>query len=110
MNDIELSSVHRDPWHNFPALKALMRERTDWDTNKPMVCIDISHCVEKSKTPCEPKGRISVSPKDVAAGEVFDTFNDLWNEVDSPLILKKEQLAQAYWDSKVPNVLNQTWE
>jgi hypothetical protein len=110
MNDIELSSVRRDPWHNFPALKALMRHRVDWDTNKPMVRIDVSHCVEKSKLPCELKGRISISPKDVSSGEVFDTFHDLWKEEGSPLIIKKEQLAQAYWDTKVPNILDQTWE
>lgn len=32
MNDIEYSSVHRDPWKNFPTLKSILRDRVDWNS------------------------------------------------------------------------------
>ena len=114
--DIELSSASdRDPWHEFPALKALMGNRIDWDSNKPMVDINVTHCVEKvdknSKLPrCKDKGHIGISPNDVTNGNVYDIFHDLWKEADEPLPKKKQQYSESYLESNVPNILDHTWE
>ena len=114
MQDIELSSASdRDPWYHFPALKALMKDRIDWDTNKPMVEVNVSHCVEKAGKklpPCQSKGHIRVSPNDVTTGRMYDIFHNFWKEDGDPLLEKKQQYAEAYLESKVPNILNHTWE
>jgi hypothetical protein len=110
MTDIELSSVNRDPWENFPALKALMRDRIDWDTGKPMIDIEIDHCHGKGNKECERKDVLKVGPKNVENGEIFNLFNELWKEEGDPLIVKREQLEQSFIYSKVANILNQTWE
>ena len=110
MNDIELSSVTRDPWKDFPALRALLLERVDWDTGKPMISIDREKCFPKLKPPCTTKERIFIGPKDVQSGEVFDQFTNLWKEENEPLRIKKEQLQRSFWETKVPNTLNRTWE
>lgn len=111
MNDIELSSVSRDPWKNFPALKKLMRDRIDWDTGKPMVNIEIDHCQgEGNKKSCKQKDVIKVGPKHVEKGEIFNIFSELWPEKGDPLIVKREQLEQSFFNRKVVNILNQTWE
>ena len=116
MKDIELSSASdRDPWQNFPALKALMRDRIDWDTNKPMVGVNVSHCVDKVEKnsklpPCQSKGRISISPNDVTTGNIYDIFHNFWKEDGAPLLEKKQQYSESYLESRVPNILNHTWE
>ena len=53
---------------------------------------------------------IEISAKDVQDASVFQTFTDLWKEEGQPLIIKKEQLEEAYVNSKVRNILNHTWE
>jgi len=110
--DIEYSSVNRDPWTNFPTLKALMRDRIDWTTGKPMIDIEISHCNSTNKNSCSEstEDRIGIHAKDVQDGGIFQTFTDLWKEDGKPLIVKKEQLEDSYVNSKVLNILNQTWD
>jgi hypothetical protein len=110
MNDIELSSVSRDPWKNFPALKSLMRDRLDWDSGKPMIDIEIEHCHGKGKTACEQKDVVHIGPKDVETANIFNIFSELWKEKGDPLIVKREQLEQSFFSRKVANILNQTWE
>lgn len=110
-NDIEYSSVNRDPWANFTALKAIMRDRIDWTTGKPMIDIEISHCDSTNKNSCKNTGNpIRLQGKDVHDGSIFQTFTDIWKEDGKPLIIKKEQLEDAYINSKVLNILNNTWE
>mmetsp|Transcript_25978 Transcript_25978/g.60989 ORF Transcript_25978/g.60989 Transcript_25978/m.60989 type:complete len:1005 (+) Transcript_25978:242-3256(+) len=110
-NDIEYSAVNRDPWKDFPALRALMRDRIDWSTGKPMIDIEMSHCNSTNKNSCEITGdRIELNAKDVQDGSIFETFTDLWKEEGKPLIVKKEQLENSYMRPKVPNILNQTWD
>lgn len=103
--------MNRDPWKHFPALKALMRDRIDWTTGKPMIDIEISHCSSTNKNSCESTGeKIEIGAKDVHDGNIFQIFNDLWKEDGRPLIVKKEQLEDSYMNSKVLNILNHTWE
>jgi hypothetical protein len=109
MNDIELSSVTRDPWKDFPALRSLLRDRVDWDSQRPMISVDVDQCQAKNKPPCIRTERIAVGPKQVQSGEVFDIFSDLWKEENKPLIVKREQLQQSFWATKVNNILNRTW-
>ena len=108
--DIELSSVDRDSWKHFPALKKILKDRIDWDTGKPMVEIEIEQCQDKPKGACELIMSVPISPKDAETGEVFNIFNELWREEGEPLIVKREQLEQAFWHAKFGNLLNQTWE
>jgi hypothetical protein len=110
-NDIEYSSVDRDPWKNFPTLKALVRDRVDWTTGKPMINIEVSHCDSTNENSCESMGdRIEIRPKDVHDGNIFQIFADHWKEEGEPLLVKKKQLEDSYMNSKVPNILNHTWE
>jgi hypothetical protein len=119
MNDIEYSSVHRDPWKNFPALKAILRDRMDWDTNKPMIDIQVELCQKKDsggsnkgngKKSCIEKETVKFGPKDVENGHIFDVFDSLWKEEGNPLIIKREQLEESFINTKVKNMLNTTWE
>ena len=111
MNDIEYSSAHRDPWKNFPALKSLLRDRTDWDTGKPMVDIKVELCSKESgKKDCVEKETLRFGPKDVESGSIFNVFNSLWKEEGDPLIIKREQLEESFMNTKVKNMLNTTWE
>lgn len=133
MNDIEFSSIHGDPWKEFPALQAIMRDRIDWNSGKPMISIDIEHCKPqnseksndinnngpnkrgsssktKDKFTCEVSDRIEFGAHDVQDAGIFLQFARLWKEPMEPLIIKKEQLEQSFFNSNVNNVLNRTWE
>jgi hypothetical protein len=127
MNDIEFSSAHRYPWKDFPALKAIMRDRVDWNTGKPMINIDIEHCSPqnpektnpnssnpnkrgKDKFTCEVADRLEFDAKHVQDASIFHHFSRLWKEEKEPLITKKEQLEESFFNSNVNNVLNRTWE
>jgi len=109
--DIEYSAGDRDPWKHFPLLKALLRDRVDWTTGKPMIDIEISHCNTTNRNSCEITGdRIKIGPKDVQEASIFQTFTDLWKEDGKPLIVKKEQLEDSFLNSNVRNILNHTWD
>jgi hypothetical protein len=115
MNDIELHS-EGDAWKNHSALKALMRDRIDWDTGKPMIAIELEKCfppkedAKRSKVICQIADRIAIRPKHVEDASMFDTFGEHWKEEGEPLQIKKEQLVQSYQNSSVLNILNHTWE
>jgi len=110
-NDIEYSSVNRDPWKHFSTLKALMRDRIDWTTGKPMINIEVSYCNNTNKNSCESTGdQVEINAKNVQDGSIFETFNELWKEDGTPLLIKKDQLEDSYINSKVLNILNHTWE
>jgi hypothetical protein len=110
MNDIEMSTKLRDPWKDFPTLKGLLRERVDWDSGKSMIDIEIEHCQAKNKPPCIRKERLHFGPKDVHTGDIFTAFSEIWKEENDPLIVKRDQLYESFMSTKVPNVLNSTWE
>lgn len=109
-SDIDLSSASRDPWQNFPALKAFMKDRVDWNSGKPMIDVEIEHCQGKGKNRCQQKELLQISPKEVEQGKVFDIFNEMWPEEGGPLLVKKDQLQQSFWSKGQPNILNHTWE
>ena len=51
-----------------------------------------------------------VGPKDAESGKVFNIFSNLWKEEGDPLIVKREQLEQSFFNTNVANILNKTWE
>jgi hypothetical protein len=114
--DIEQHSLHEDPWMNFPSLKALLRDRIDWDIGKPMIDIEIEHCYpsgtggNKNKAICKIADRVSLGAKQVEDASIFSTFHSLWEEQGAPLMVKREQLEESFLNSTAWNVLNHTWE
>jgi hypothetical protein len=109
-SDIDLSTASRDSWKNFPALKAFMKDRVDWNIGKPIIDVEIDHCQGKGKNRCEQKELLHITPKDVETGKVFDVFNAMWPEEGDPLLVKKDQLQHSFWSQGLPNILNHTWE
>eukprot|EP00536_Pseudo-nitzschia_multiseries_P009928 jgi/Psemu1/258595/estExt_Genewise1Plus.C_2890036 len=109
--DIEYSSGNRDRWKDFPGLKALVRDRIDWTTGKPMIDIEISHCNNAKKESCKATGDVvEIGADDVQDASIFDIFTDLWKEDGKPLIVKKEQYIDSWVHSNVRNILNHTWD
>ena len=100
----------KDPWRNYPALKALLKDRVDWDTDFTPISVDFEECDKSKKPPCEIKLNELFSPKDVQSGEIFDRFSEIWKEDGSPLITKREQLQKSWWEHDFPNLLNSTWD
>ena len=110
LNVVETGAFGDDPWRNFPALKSLMKERIDWDTDFPMIEIKVEECKQKGRQPCVLNTTTQITPRDSETGHVFDIFNGVWKEENQPLITKREQMEEAFWRTKVPNILNHTWE
>lgn len=115
MVDIELLADQKNntslsPWKNFPALKRLLRDRFDWDSNLPMIRVVQEACNETEKRPCSSNTTIDLGPKDVETGNLFTKLNSIWKEEGEPLIVKREQLRESFWDTDVINILNKTWE
>lgn len=110
--DIERSSPGTDPWKDFPALRALLRDRIDWNSSKPMIDIEMEVCKRKGKgkETCVETDRIKLGAKDAESGRIFDIFDDLWKEETKPLIIKREQLEESFFNTNVANMLNHTWE
>ena len=109
--EIDASKTLKDPWENFPALKALMINRVDWNTDFPMVGAVQEYCEVKEKSPCLRNRTFELGPMDVQNGNIFDVFDRIWREDGHPLKVKKEQLAESFWsNAKIPNMLNSTWE
>jgi hypothetical protein len=115
MRDIELHSSG-DVWKDFPALKALLRDRIDWDTGKPMISIELEKCSapndenRKKKLNCQVAEQIKLGPKQIEDASIFDVFSHHWQEEDMPLMVKKEQLIDSFANSSVLSILNHTWE
>ena len=101
---------HYDPWYRHPTLKRLLLDRIDWDTDLPMISITRESCEVKERAPCSKNFTTTVGPRDVQSGQVFTTFSETWNEEGDPMRVKREQLRESFWDTSVPNILNQTWE
>ena len=97
-------------WDNFPALKSLLWDRKDWDSDFPMIEAIVEECEPKEKSPCKNHTRHVLGPRDVETGEVFTKLNEIWKEKDSPLLTKREQLRNSFWDTELINVLNTTWD
>lgn len=117
MSDIEFTGGNdRDPWKDFPALKSLLRDRIDWTTDKPMINVEIEHCpLQKSQSngrrnACNHTTTLEFGAESVQDRSLFTKFNELWEEHGSPLLLKKEQLEESFFNTNVPNILNRTWE
>lgn len=111
MNEIENSPrPGNDPWANFPVLKNLLKDRVDWDSSFPMVSIVTETCQVKEKSPCATRATTNLGPRAAGNGELFTTFSRIWKEAGEPLVIKREQLEQSWWNTNVPNILNKTWE
>jgi len=106
----EKATEYRDPWTNFRALKALLHSRSDWDSDFPMIQVIREYCEENEKPPCAKNSTLDLGPKDAQTGKIFTTLSEVWKEKDEPLVVKREQLRESFWDTKVPNILNRTWE
>ena len=103
-------SKSRDPWRNYPALKALLKDRVDWDTDFEPISVIHEECDSAEKPPCHTKEKETFSPKDVQSGEIFNRFSAIWKEESDPLITKREQLEKSWWEHAFPNLLNSTWD
>ena len=101
---------HEDPWVNFPALKTLLLKRSNWDSEHPMIEVVLEQCQAKEKSPCAVNKSLALGPDDTMSGDIFRALNVLFNETDDPLETKRHQLRESFWDTKVPNILNSTWD
>lgn len=109
-----------DPCKAFPALKHLLIDRVDWDTNFPMIQALVEKCNpgekekeardENTKHQCHNRSAVNFSARDTPGGHIFEQFNKIWNEKDQPLRIKRDQLLQSYWHGPVGNILNTTWD
>eukprot|EP00557_Chaetoceros_sp_GSL56_P011962 CAMPEP_0176476432 /NCGR_PEP_ID=MMETSP0200_2-20121128/47_1 /TAXON_ID=947934 /ORGANISM="Chaetoceros sp., Strain GSL56" /LENGTH=966 /DNA_ID=CAMNT_0017872097 /DNA_START=322 /DNA_END=3221 /DNA_ORIENTATION=- len=99
-----------DPWRNFPTLKAILKDRVDWDTDFAPVSVNFEECSRSQKPPCKTKRQTTFTAKDVQSGELFAQFNDIWKEQGNPLKIKREQLEKSWWHHPFPNLLNTTWD
>jgi hypothetical protein len=93
-----------------PALRVLLKERRDWDSDFSMVSVTREYCKDKEKPPCALNKTIPFGAKDVQTGNIFTSFNSMFNEEGEPLKVKQEQLKESFWDGKVKHFLNRTWE
>lgn len=111
VNEVESGLHGENSWEDYPALKSLLKDRLDWDSSFPMVEIKEEQCkTAKSKEPCVVNATTNCGPKHVESGEIFDIFTNIFKEENKPLTTKREQLEEAFWNTKVPNPLNNTWE
>mmetsp|Transcript_18988 Transcript_18988/g.39303 ORF Transcript_18988/g.39303 Transcript_18988/m.39303 type:complete len:870 (-) Transcript_18988:347-2956(-) len=98
-----------DPWRGYPALRSLLHERVNWDTDFPMIEVVQEDCESEAGSFCL-KRFSEVAPGDVATGRIFLDFGELWKEEGDPLLVKHEQLRNSFWNSDIPNPLSEPWE
>ena len=110
VDEIEQYSKTSDPWKNFPVLRSLLVDRVDWDTYFPLIRIQKEKCHKGEKPPCAARNSTNLSALDVQNGHIFDVFSEVWNEEGDPMLVKKEQLKQSWWDSAFPNIMASTWD
>ena len=103
-------SETEDGWENFPALKSLLWDRKDWDSDFPMIDVVVEECENKEKTPCKNTTSLPLGPKEVETGELFTKLSEIWKEKGRPLLVKREQLQNSFWETELINVLNATWD
>lgn len=110
VREIEDHTHEDDPWASFPQLKTLLKDRIDWDSDMPMISIaDEALCTEKEDSKaCEVN--VSLNASHVQNGDLFRTFSQVWKEEHQQMDIKREQMEDSFWHTKVPNMLNMTWE
>jgi hypothetical protein len=108
--DSEGNNRPGDPWEHYPALKGLLKHRQDWDSDFPMIKVTKEYCGDAEKAPCARNETLELGPRDVHDGNIFTQFSNIWKEKDDPLLIKRDQLRESFWDSKVWNILNHTWD
>ena len=99
-----------DPWENFKSLRLLLKERKDWDSDFSMVQVVKEQCSENEKSPCAKNVTFQFGPRDVETGNIFAQMNKIFKERGEPLEIKRQQLSESFWSTRVPNILNNTWE
>jgi len=107
---IERAGGVKDPWRDFPALKRILKDRVDWDTDFSPISIHEETCLVSEKPPCKLQSERHFGPKDVQTGNIFSEFSKLWKEKGDPLKIKQEQLVSSWWHSPFPNLLDSTWD
>jgi hypothetical protein len=111
MIGIDETSAEENPWENFPTLKAILKDRVDWDTDVVPFKVVREICRKGEKSPCKKNQEYHFTPKDVQSGDLFTHFGNIWNEEGEPLKIKREQLAASWWmNPTMPNLLNMTWD
>jgi hypothetical protein len=111
MVGIDETVGEEDPWENFPTLKAILKDRVDWDTDFVPFKVVREICEKDEKPPCKKSREYHFTPKDVQSGDLFSHFGKIWNEEGEPLKIKREQLAASWWmNPSMPNLLNMTWD
>jgi len=100
----------KDPWRDFPALKSILEERVDWDTDFSPIAIHEETCVGAEKSPCKLQEEKHFGPKDIQTGNIFSEFSKIWKEKGNPLKIKLEQLESSWWNNPFPNLLDSTWD
>lgn len=110
VEQIENSETGDDAWKNYDVLYTLLKKRVDWDFDFPMISIRKEKCKKNEKAPCAARSTFSLGPKDSQDGSLFTKIADVWKEEKEPLIIKREQLEQSFWNSPFPNMLNFTWD
>jgi Lecithin:cholesterol acyltransferase len=99
-----------NPWENFHVLDQLLQKRANWDSDFPMIRVVKEICQNNEKTPCSDfNTTVDFGPEDVTTGKMFSRFSELWKEKDDPLIIKRDQLQESFWNTNVLNILNETW-
>lgn len=110
VREIEDHTHEDDPWASFPQLKTLLKDRVDWESDMPMITIaDEALCTLKEDAKaCEVS--IALNASQVQTGDLFRAFSQVWKEEHHQMDIKREQMEDSFWHTKVPNMLNMTWD
>ena len=103
------SNETNDPWHGYAALKSILLDRMDWDSDFPMIEVVQEDCDANPDSFCLQRVD-EMGPRDVQNGRVFWYFSKVWKEDGDPLYIKYEQLRDSFWNNDVPNMLSEVWE
>lgn len=106
--EIYSDSDEANPWGHYPALKRILLDRVDWETDRHPVIIRKDTCLKSNKA-CNTT-MLNLTAQDVENGEIFLEFSNTWKEKRDPLGNKRKQLIQSWWNSPWPNPLNTTWD
>eukprot|EP00551_Chaetoceros_affinis_P007144 CAMPEP_0203668388 /NCGR_PEP_ID=MMETSP0090-20130426/5028_1 /ASSEMBLY_ACC=CAM_ASM_001088 /TAXON_ID=426623 /ORGANISM="Chaetoceros affinis, Strain CCMP159" /LENGTH=987 /DNA_ID=CAMNT_0050532809 /DNA_START=363 /DNA_END=3326 /DNA_ORIENTATION=- len=99
-----------DPWHDFDALKSILKDRVDWDSTFPPFTVQTEKCNQTDKPPCKFQREVYFNAKDVQSGKLFDDLSKIFNETGQPLKVKRDQLENSWWQNPLPNILDSTWD
>ena len=84
-----------------------MKDRIDW-VNPFKITQEL--CRKGEKSPCSKQTTEIIGPLSVQNGELFHKFAEVWREKDSPLISKKDQLQESFWDAGFGHLMENIWE